>query len=525
MRRPNSGLKLITFPLIIAVLSIILLSITLMFLKPAITGYNVMEEATHIDELKLTIASSSEYLWELNSSILLKSVRLSGSIEDMGSAKVYIENNGIKYLIFDGNKLDKKENLDELAGPTINNASTNNSGASQVINEIKTFNETQKDNKSIKINLEYKKGTIYDADDNGVETSSGVIDFTVENSEFNWQIDENRLCSLWETYSVDYEKSEIVCHGDGKCCGFAGFSPVRESWKEPFYSYHGLYGAAFRNIVSARILYVEYNLSPEQPYQDIAYSNWTNLSAAYTSILKFNDICIDTCVLAGFNSSYYKLILEINDTILNLDNLAYTAETIDIAENTSFTVNLTINTTENAIQINATNITELALVKDIPNITIVLNKNSTINLSQYFSNIDENTAFTYFEQDGVKIEFDNNVAAITPPQDFIGTVFSYVTASKGANFAVSNVFSISIIEAQLVPSNISDAVINITDPLVHQKLVDYAEVNLKPAFRYSDVHFTSYQVTNEVVIVYIIADGKEIKWLTSLNNFREILRD
>lgn len=501
-----------------AVLSIILLFIILMLVKPAITGYNVAEEADYIDELKLTIASSSEYLWKLNSSILLKSVRLSGSIEDIGSAKVYIGNNGIKYLIFDSSRLNEKKEF------ALSNESNMITGfvakdEGEDINETKIFDGTQTNNKSIRINLEYNKGTIYDADDNGVETAKGVIDFTLENSEFNWQIGDNGLCSLWETYSVDDEKAEVVCYGDSKCCSFAGFNPVRESWKEPFYSYRGLHGGAFRNIISARILYVDYNLSPEQPYQDIAYSDWANLSAAYTSILKFNDICIDTCILTGFNSSHYKLILEINGTILNLDNIAYTAEIIGITENiTNFTVNLSINTTP----INATNITGLALINEIANISIVRNTNATINLSEYFLDID-NAAFSYYKTDNISIIFENETSTIVPDADFVGIGFTYITANKSDNIAVSNVFSISVVEAQLAPLNISDAVINITDPLMRQKLVDYAEVNLKPAFRYSSILFTSYQVTNDLVIVHITLDGKEIKWLTSLSNFRNIL--
>jgi len=74
--------------------------------------------------------------------------------------------------------------------------------------------------KIITINLQYKLGTNYDADDNGYEATSGVIDLTVENSLFSWSVNESNLCARWDVYSVEDEKSTTVCYGSDKCCGF-----------------------------------------------------------------------------------------------------------------------------------------------------------------------------------------------------------------------------------------------------------------------------------------------------------------
>jgi len=134
---------------------------------------------------------------------------------------------------------------------------------------------------TIAINLEYKDGTQFDINNNGIETTDGIIDFTVENSKFNWDFKEENLCTRWETYSIDNEESTIVCYGSSECCEFINLQPTRANWNDIFYSYFGLYGATLNNIISARVIYVDYNLSIDNPYADIYYSSWDDLSAIY----------------------------------------------------------------------------------------------------------------------------------------------------------------------------------------------------------------------------------------------------
>src|SRR3989338_9088771 len=107
---------------------------------------------------------------------------------------------------------------------------------------------------------------------------------------------------------------------------------TRPSWNEPFHSSYGMYGAGYNNIVSAQVLYVDYELSIDEPYAELYNSEWKDLSASYyTAFTRFEDICIDTCLLEGFNDTFYKLIFEIDgDATLELGSLAYTlVETIE----------------------------------------------------------------------------------------------------------------------------------------------------------------------------------------------------
>ena len=472
--------------------------------------------------------------------------------------------------------------------------------------------------RAITIDLRYKSGSIYDADDDGLETTTGVIDFTVENTNFNWDVKEENLCTRWETYSVEEEESTIVCYGSSRCCQFAGMLATRPSWNEPFHSSYGTYGAGFNNIVSAQVLYVDYDLSIDDPYAEIYNSEWSDLAASYyTAFTRFEDVCVDTCLLKGFNDSSYKLIFEIEDATLELSTLAYTLMktidevllNLDVEDNKGITsgsyklykdgievaiidslvepdyynievipevkvidkllikkanitepltagigvddvgreqqikdveikkqyaidasevkfeaATLTATAQANSLYkckqwdyetevcygawekvldltagqeyeltitaddpgfvegnmnitttpLNITNITELALIKNILNITIAKNNNYTIDLNEYFSNIDNNTIYNYNLINNISIVFKNNAAIVVPDKDFLGIEFTFITATKDSESAFSNVFSITV----------TNATIDITPEIILEKNDFMLDEDIKLDFEY-----------------------------------------
>src|SRR3989338_2153917 len=150
--------------------------------------------------------------------------------------------------------------------------------------------------RSIAINLQYKFGTGYDANDDGSEPTTGIVDLSVENSQFSWSVNETNLCARWDVYSVEDEKSTTVCYGSDKCCGFIGLGATRELWDAVFYSAYGQYGATLNNIASAQVIYVDYGKIGEKPYAEIYYSSWQNLSANYYfATIDFENVCVETC--------------------------------------------------------------------------------------------------------------------------------------------------------------------------------------------------------------------------------------
>lgn len=135
----------------------------------------------------------------------------------------------------------------------------------------------------IGLNLEYRHGTPYDTDNDGIENLTGTIDFTAENTKFRYSpnLDWEKLCTRWNVYSVESEQSTTICYGDENCCNFVSLIPARSSWKEPFYLTYGLYSTSYDNIVSAQVMHVDYNITSENPYSEIYYSDWGNLPAVF----------------------------------------------------------------------------------------------------------------------------------------------------------------------------------------------------------------------------------------------------
>jgi len=111
--------------------------------------------------------------------------------------------------------------------------------------------------KSIDIALDYKSGTIYDTDDDGMESKNGVVDFTVENSLFSFNADTSKLCTIWDIYSIEEKKSTDSCSGAEKCCSFIGIQQKSSSWNGIFYLTPSSGLETESNLVSAKIIYYD----------------------------------------------------------------------------------------------------------------------------------------------------------------------------------------------------------------------------------------------------------------------------
>jgi len=346
-------------------------------------------------------------------------IKLNDSIVSINNEDNIVGNKTLRFVASDGwNK--KSINVELIL---VNWSYVN---LTEIVNESVGVNESvinetieNATTKPIDISLEYKTGSVYDVDDNGIETKAGVIDFTVENTRFNFTVDESKLCTKWSTYSLENEEETIVCYGSNDCCSLFGLVPIRESWNEVFYSYYGQYGAGLDNIISAQITY--YNMSLEDPYVNVVYSDWANLSANYyEGLVLFEDVCVETCALFGFNLSSYRLIFEINGTVLTIDEIKYS-----ITKEVSITNNPPI------------------LLKNIPNISI--NKNYTIDLSEYFYDEDDDElSYSYYKTGNISVVIEDNIAAIIPDKGFTGRRYMFFKANDSEFTAVSNVFRINV---------------------------------------------------------------------------------
>jgi len=80
--------------------------------------------------------------------------------------------------------------VDGLGDYNLNNETT----AGNESNDTQAMNESTE--KTINITLEYKNGSIYDSDNDGIESADSAIDYTVENSVFNWDVNKSNLCNI-----------------------------------------------------------------------------------------------------------------------------------------------------------------------------------------------------------------------------------------------------------------------------------------------------------------------------------------
>ncbi|MBI2101725.1 hypothetical protein HYT53_03865 [Candidatus Woesearchaeota archaeon] len=543
---------------------LIIVSIGLYYLGPTITGF-VTKEFSYTEDLNLVVTSSGNYTWQLGNIGDLKSASIDGSITNYGKARVYLESNGIRHLIFDsamlnetkaaangsnlitgfvvdGEKKDKNKKpkwvganefiingttqinlsqqfidddndamvysasdadgiaaaiVDEIAtltpilgtefnttiiftasdgvdsksqvvnliviaeqtgvaanitlplnetpainqtNETINITIPINETINQTLNITPTINETitnitNQTNitaKTIAINLAYKSGTVYDANDNGEESVNGVVDLTAEDSLFSWDADKSRLCTRWEIYSFEDDKLTTLCNGNNDCCAFVSLLPTSSNWNDVYYSTFGKDGAAHNNIVSAQVLYYDVNTSIDNPKSEIYYSEWGNLSAKFfEEETLFSGICLETCALTGLNKSSYSLVFEIEDNaILRIDRIKYSVIS-DVVNQPP------------------------VLLQNFSGVNILVNGNATINLSKYFSDPDGDIlAYSYFKADNITILFENETATIVPDRNVNGARFTYIIANDSESFAVSNIFMINI-SGEIKPTDVN----------------------------------------------------------------------
>ncbi|MFH1642989.1 MAG: LamG-like jellyroll fold domain-containing protein, partial [Nanoarchaeota archaeon] len=392
--------KLLRYSFIFILLAVLFSS--LFFIKPSYVGYvSVTKEVSFTDDIALVKNTTTDYLWLLDDPADLNSIKLSGSVSAKGTAKVYIENNGQSYLIFDSEKLSEKAGL-----PGITSLSSLESAAIT-------------DNSTIKISLEYNEGSVYDDDDNGIEFTDGIIDFTVKNSVFD--LDEEKLCTQWIIESLDNNAVSKICYGNKLCCNFINLEPADDLWNNPFYLNYNAYSAGYSNIVSVQILYVDYDLSLDNPYTNIQSSKFMNLSAVfYPKFIGFDDICLESCALSGFNDSLYSLIIEVDGAILNLDSIKYT--TLKEVPNRAPFFNA------------------------VPSYKIAPGEELTINLSNYAYDLDNDTlVFSSSPADNLTIDLTNSAVRITP-DNFQGRRFIYFIANDSVDIAVSNTIEINVVK-------------------------------------------------------------------------------
>jgi hypothetical protein len=125
--------------------------------------------------------------------------------------------------------------------------------------------------KQIDINLEFSNSTNYDPNNDGIESINSVVDLTVQNTKFNWNVNEDKLLTKWKITNEDKETTNI-CYGNPEGCSFVDLTSASENWNDIFYVNYDKDGAGYTNKIESQVIY--YNVELESNIIEIYDSKY-----------------------------------------------------------------------------------------------------------------------------------------------------------------------------------------------------------------------------------------------------------
>ena len=276
----HDGSSNLKYALVVTVALIVSLA-AVFLLKDAITGSVINTGAEeYTDAVNLLFngnrdPGSSIYIWKPVHNGNITSISLSGTLKGNGIARIYFIADGREYTILNSRRIRGEGTASSITAYGVLD------GAAAPDSDAASSGADAEAPKTITAGLSFKEGTQWDSDDNGIEMPDGVVDFTVEETQFSWDADESKLCTRWEVYSEDSGSIVTSCNGGGDCCSFMGLASSADEWDAPFELYNTRYGATENNKVSAQVVYANYSLDSDNPYSEVVDSGWQSLEARF----------------------------------------------------------------------------------------------------------------------------------------------------------------------------------------------------------------------------------------------------
>ncbi len=370
--RINMSLKTIippnTLPYIISAIIIFTVLFTLMLMEAGLIGRVIGPEGVeYSDEINQKFSGAQEYIWYPQNQGAINSISLDGLILGNGSVRISLIAGNESYLVLDSTLLEQQGMgaITGFAAGTPTESEIDNIALEQmsedeeedIRREIEEQTEEQEkaeemeeemeeegeeegeeaeeinavalpEDSEVSIKFEYAKDSEFDKDNDGIEMYDGVIDFSVDKTGFNWDVDESHLCARWIITNDDENSSIDVCYGSALCCDFIEADLFGERWDAEYYAFKGKDNAGANNTISVQVIYVDYNLSAENLYSYIYYSSRAEKQAVFLPgaalMINFTGACIDTCILPSLNETSYKFVIETDPgTVFALHNITY----------------------------------------------------------------------------------------------------------------------------------------------------------------------------------------------------------
>jgi len=381
--------KLIVASGLIVLFAVILASLS--FVNTSITGNAVGTNGYNQDDYNV-IESSVVHPFSTETNGRLQSFKIDGIATKEGIARVFLIANGRKYLVFDSGLL--KENAEKLPPE-------------------EKFSNNIADNSDLSLVFDYDDSSEFDVDNNGKELLTGIVDIKIGLKYFRG--DESRLCSKWELYSSEKESPVSFCNGNVKCCAVLEAPFGSENWSQEYYAAYNKDGLGYENGIYAQVFYLESE-------SDVILSDSKNLNVrfSYPQEIRFENACIESCVMNESPNSNFQLQFEIEgNAILRLKGFSY-----EIKEQKANTAPI--------------------FLKNFGDINFSTEKEFEISLKEYFAdNENDVLSYSYYDVDGASITIDGDKATIHADYNLEVPVFTYFIANDSRDFAISNIFKIS----------------------------------------------------------------------------------
>ncbi|MBI2576105.1 LamG domain-containing protein, partial [Candidatus Woesearchaeota archaeon] len=172
------------------------------------------------------------------------------------------------------------------------------------------------------------------------------------------------------------------------CCSFAGMEPSGR-WDDTFSLTWGRYNSGPTSKIEATL--ISYDVDLSVPYSNIEVASAVSTAASFTEPeLRFEDACLETCLLPSLNTSNISLSITVDNASVEIDAVLYTLKE------------------QQAISRNPPSI-----IKNMTAFTLFQGETKTLSLSEFFTDLDgDNITYAGSASDGLEINIDEENAAI-----------------------------------------------------------------------------------------------------------------
>ncbi|MHA2023920.1 MAG: S8 family peptidase, partial [Candidatus Thorarchaeota archaeon] len=318
-----------------------------LFLGPSFTGFVTFDgQNATVDVVNQVYPAGGSFTFIPSEKGMISGLSVSGRILGDGDVTIIALIDGRSRVLY----TNVVEGLSGITGNVILNG--NESNETVEVPAVNTTNETISN--LINLDLTYATGTEWDANNDGIETLVGVIDFTVADTSFNWEVNTENLCTVWDIYNLDDDSVTSRCYGNEDCCSFAGLSKTpAKVWDDQYFLFHDKDGSGLENLVGAKVIHYAVDLDTLQ--SDIVSSEVASLDAKFEGTLSYYiEECGESCLISSDQSSF-QILIESNGATVYLDNISYYVDIV--LENVS--LNVTTNGSMTLEDVDAEVISEL----------------------------------------------------------------------------------------------------------------------------------------------------------------------